>query len=235
MNPGTNGAVLALFVRIPVPGRVKTRLIPGLGAEGACHLYRAMVEDILVQARKTDLPILLFHDEGDISLLPVGWRNSASDLIRQQGADLGARMESAFVHCWAQADRVVLIGSDIPGLEARLLREAAVALHEMDAVIAPATDGGYCMIGFNRAGYCPAVFDAVPWSTDQVLAMTLQRLEQHGRRVRLLDTLQDIDTIEDLCAYRLHPCPSAITVNRLIPRLLPAPLPFPLSAPHISP
>lgn len=220
MNPGTAATVLALFVRNPVPGRVKTRLMPTLGADGACRLYRAMVEDILTQARATGLPLHLFHDEGEASLLPDFWQRSASTITVQTGADLGARMASAFEHCFVAAERVVLIGSDIPGLDARIIREAAVGLQEVDAALAPVVDGGYCLLAFNQTGYCPAVFERMPWSTDQVMNITLRRLEQHARQVRLLDTLRDIDTIEDLIAYWQQPCAGAVTVNELIPELL---------------
>jgi rSAM/selenodomain-associated transferase 1 len=147
MNNPAETTIVALFVRLPVPGRVKTRLAAALGAEDACRLYRAMVTDILSTVRSSGFPLCLFHDGKESSAPPRDWMEAASAVIAQQGASIGERMMAAFEHCFAEGiGQVLLVGSDIPGLDADLLHEAVKALTTRDAAIAPALDGGYGLI-----------------------------------------------------------------------------------------
>ena len=92
----------------------------------------------------------------------------------------------------------LLIGSDLPLLTGRLLRQAAALLTENQAVLGPADDGGYYLIGFTRAGYLPDVFRNMPWSTPAVAAVTLARLADAGRATALLPPLPDCDVAADL-------------------------------------
>lgn len=143
MKKENNPIVVALFVRIPVPGRVKTRLAANLGNEGACHLYRAMVDDILHNIKCYAYPIFLFHDGTDQSELPDEWLQAADNIITQTGDSIGERMAAAFEHCFAKEfEKVILIGSDIPSLDSRVIISASGALGNNDAVFAPAADGG---------------------------------------------------------------------------------------------
>lgn len=218
-NPADN-TIVALFVRVPVPGRVKTRLAAALGAENACLLYQAMVTDILSAVRSSGLPLWLFHDEGESSVLPRAWMEAASAVIAQQGASIGERMMAAFEHCFAEGiGQVLLIGSDIPGLDAELLTEAAKAVTAQDAAIAPALDGGYGLIALKRTTYRRRLFQDIPWSTARVLTETLAKCKECAMEARLLRNLQDIDTLEDLQTYRRAPCPHARATNSLIAAL----------------
>lgn len=216
--------LIALMVRVPVVGEVKTRLIPALGAEGACRLYRAMVEDLLEQVAATTMPLQLFYTGGDAEQLPQAWRQAAQSLCPQQGADLGARMAYALATAFKTGARVLLIGSDIPDIDATMLRNAAAALRSHEVVLTPAVDGGYCLLGLNRDIDVAPIFQAMPWSTDQVLAITRQRLTALGRRVHCLPPLRDIDTPADLLAYRCAPNPAAHRVNRVLADLPPSSL-----------
>ena len=215
--------VIALMVRVPVAGQVKTRLIPKLGTEGACRLYRAMVDHILKQAGATGLPIHLFFTGGLPEQLPPSWQQAAASIALQQGSDLGARMAHAFATCFQRAERVVLIGSDIPDMGAEILIRAWEGLADHGVVLAPALDGGYCLLALKRGVEVSGIFRDMPWSTDQVLAITRQRLGQFKHRVCLLPPLRDIDTPEDLLAYRNAPNPAARRVNQELIELVASP------------
>lgn len=208
------------MVRVPVAGQVKTRLIPTLGAEGACRLYRAMVDDLLEQAAATDMALHLFYTGGGSEQLPPSWRQAAHRLYPQQGADLGARMAHTLTTGLKIAERVVLTGSDIPDMRTPILLDAAAALRSHEVVLAPAVDGGYCLLGLNRGIDAAPIFRDMPWSTRQVLAITQQRLNNLGRSVHLLPPLRDIDTPADLLAYHHAPNPAAHRVNRVLSELL---------------
>lgn len=222
-NPTT---VVVLFVRLPVPGRVKTRLAAGLGAEGACHLYRAMVADILDALGNCGLPIHLLYDEGDDWAVPQAWRDAAARVQRQRGGDIGERMAAACADCFAAgSDQAILIGSDIPDLDSETIQAAQAALATQDAALAPAVDGGYGLIALKRARFRPEVFAAIPWSTGDVLRVTLQRFAAFGLRVGLLPELRDIDTLDDLRTYWRSPHPASAHTNRTIAGLLGAAAP----------
>ena len=93
----------------------------------------------------------------------------------------------------------MMIGSDCPGLTAALLREAGDALSSHEAVIGPADDGGYWLLGLRAP--CPDLFVDMAWSTDAVFPETMRRLEARGIAPHLLPELTDIDTGEDLAAW----------------------------------
>lgn len=213
--------VVVLFVRLPVAGRVKTRLAAGLGTEGACRLYQAMVADILEALGTCGLPIHLWYDEGDDRAVPQAWRAAAARVQRQRGGDIGERMAAACIDCFAAGnDRIILIGSDIPDLDSGAIQAALAALVTHDAALAPAVDGGYGLIALKRERFRAEVFAAIPWSSGDVLRITRQRFADCGLRVGLLPELRDIDTLDDLRAYWRSPHPAAAHTNRTIARLL---------------
>ncbi|MDD2581818.1 MAG: TIGR04282 family arsenosugar biosynthesis glycosyltransferase [Desulfuromonadaceae bacterium] len=200
-NPDVT-VVVALFVRVPIPGGVKTRLATELGNDEACCLYQAMVADILSNITSCGFPVYLFHDGNDVSELPEEWVKASSKVIAQTGDSIGEKMAAAFEYCFAHAiGQVILAGSDIPALDAQVVLSASTALESHDIAIAPAHDGGYCLIALKRKTYQPGVFTTIPWSTDQVLRTTLERCAACGLEAKLLGALQDIDTIEDIKAY----------------------------------
>ncbi len=218
---GSGEMVVALMVRAPIPGRVKTRLVPALGPTGACLLYQAMVADILANTGQSGLSLHLFYDGNEMDL-PRAWLDKAVRVWPQRGEDIGERMAAVFTDCiGAGADSVILVGSDIPALDANVIDQAAVALASHDGVLVPVEDGGYCLIALHRASFRAELFCDIPWSTDQVLAQTLRRLATLGLPTALLPLLRDIDTPEDLLAYRSNPAPMAIATNRMLEHLLP--------------
>ena len=174
MNLIRHTAVMALFVRQPLAGRVKTRLARDLGAEPACQLYRAMVTDSLAHVGASGLPLFLFHDGQDDSALPGTWLQAAERVFPQEGDALGERMAAAFERTFATgAGKVLLAGSDIPGIDAGLLKSSVEALEDHDTAFAPAFDGGYCLVASREAGFDRSIFKGIPWSTSAVLEKTL--------------------------------------------------------------
>lgn len=190
--------IVALFVKEPIPGRVKTRLAKDIGDQAACSIYRTLVDQVLQQIQASGRPLALFFD-GDEAQVPDSWKQYARFCIQQQGADLGERMAAAFSRLFSDGvHQAVVIGSDIPGIDAAYLQQAFNLMTDHGMVLGPAIDGGYCLIGFNRITFSASVFQNIPWSTDQVLELTLSAAKQAGLIVGLLPPLQDIDTVEDL-------------------------------------
>jgi len=197
---------LAIFARVPVSGRVKTRLSPAIPLPIVAQLYRAMLADALeVVASSGTGQVSLYWDSigeepSDPALPGVAIRH-------QRGAELGERLSSAFGELLAEpGDRAIVMGSDCPDLGPAVLVEAFAALEDRDLVLGPARDGGYYLIGLRRPA--PALFEGVSWGTDQVLGQTLGRAEGMGLRVARLAVLDDIDTPDDLVRFVARRCVS---------------------------
>ena len=210
-------ATVALFVRPPVPGRVKTRLAETIGDRFACTLYRAMVLDVLRAVHASGLELCLFHDGSDPGLLPAAWRRGATAVRPQCDGDLGRRMAAAFADCFqAGYAHVLLAGSDLPGLDAPTLLAAARGLEQCGAVLLPTRDGGYGLFGLHATAFSPDFFTDIAWSTDRVLNTTQERLQGAGVRVQLLPVQQDMDTSDDLRSYRRQPAAHARHTNAVL-------------------
>ena len=189
-----------VFARAPVPGAVKTRLIPALGAEAACRLYRKLLRYTLDMATDSRLPVHIWMaasaSKTEFEAL-VG--SCQAQLFAQQGADLGERMHHALSRTLSSHPGAVLIGSDCPFLRADdLIRAANLLAEGSDAVLGPALDGGYVLIGVRSS--TPALFSGINWGSPEVLASTRQRLTQLGWCWTELEPRQDIDTPSDLAS-----------------------------------
>lgn len=189
---------VVVFARAPEPGKVKTRLIPALGAVGAAALHRRLVAHSLAAATASGIgPVELWGapDAGDPFFDDCERRFGVS-LHPQGEGDLGARMQRAFEAVLARARRAILVGSDIPALTSRYLRDADRELGDHDAVIGPAEDGGYVLIGLTR---CDArLFSGIAWGGPDVLAATRLRMKALSWRASELPPLWDLDRPEDL-------------------------------------
>jgi rSAM/selenodomain-associated transferase 1 len=208
MSSTSCDALIIVFAKAPRAGEVKTRLIPVLGAEGAAALHRQLVHRTLVTATNAGLGPVELHgapDDQDAFLRDCACRFGVA-LLPQQGGDLGARMCHAFEEALARHARVIIVGTDCPVLTEQHLRDAQAALAAgNDAVLIPAEDGGYALIGLAQ---CDAsLFQGVAWGGNTVLAATRERLKTLGWRWHELETLWDIDRPED---YRRW---SALVVN----------------------
>lgn len=174
-----------------------TRLIPAIGAERAATLHRAMIHRTVESALASGVgPVELWCIPDTDHEVFLGLRsNSAVTLHTQVGPDLGARMHAAID---ARPGAAVVIGTDCPSLEPGDLVRASEALHAntTDAVVTPAFDGGYVLIGVNAA--CTELFAGVEWGTERVLAQTRERAGTAGMRLLELAPRQDVDRPEDL-------------------------------------
>ncbi|WP_462322853.1 TIGR04282 family arsenosugar biosynthesis glycosyltransferase [Halochromatium sp.] len=195
-------ARILVFAKAPVPGACKTRLIPALGPEGAARLAEALLIDTLDRIATADLAQIELWCAPDIShpLFQALAERHGLSLQTQFGADLGERMLAATAAALASAEPVLLIGTDCPDLDADYLQQALAALARRPAVLGPANDGGYVLLGLRRstAPVLPALFAPMPWGSDQVAAMTRERMRAAGLEWTELPTLTDIDRPEDL-------------------------------------
>lgn len=195
---------LILFTRLPEAGRAKTRLIPALGAVGAATLQRQLTEHTLLQAQafseRQGLPLEIHFADGDEEAMQH-WLG-AHAFKRQAAGSIGDRMKQAFAQAFADGmGQVVLIGTDCPGLNEGVLRQAFLALHDSDLVLGPAVDGGYYLIGLKQSR--PVLFDAIAWGTASVLQQTLAKAK--SLHVSQLAPLHDIDRPQDLVHFDYHP------------------------------
>lgn len=190
---------IIIMLKYPQPGRVKTRLGKELGEERAAELYRFFVACELVTVHSLQASVLLScHPHWPLSAYRA-WLGGEYRYISQAEGDLGVKMRASFQTAFDMGlSRVVLIGSDLPLLPAASIQSALARLQDHDAVIGPALDGGYYLIGLHRQSFHPEIFTDIPWSTSQVLALTQKRLGDHNLNTFVLPNLRDIDTLEDL-------------------------------------
>jgi len=187
------------FVRHPAAGQVKSRLAAVLGNDSALDLYRAFVQDMLDTIDGTGLACRICVHPPDVLPSVSSWLGPHRRYLPQAGKDLGERMENAFRAIFAEgAASAVLIGSDLPDLPAGLMSEAIGSLERNGAVIGPAADGGYFLVGFRRDAFLPDIFREMPWSGPDLCGRTLERFREHRASVHLLPPWQDVDTVEDL-------------------------------------
>ena len=182
-----NGALIVI-AKEPVPGRVKTRLVPPLTGTEAAHLARAALSDTLRVASAVDArQRVLALDGRPGPWLPRGWR-----VVAQPAGTLDVRLVAAFGA--ASGGPALLIGMDTPHVRAGQL--AAFDPDGHDACLGLAEDGGYWAIGLRNPALAAEVISGVPMSTSHTGAEQLRRLHAAGLRVQLLDTLADVDTID---------------------------------------
>jgi uncharacterized protein len=194
---------LIIFTRYPEPGKVKTRLIPALGAGGAALLHQQMTEHTIKQARALQQLISVTIEvwfTGGNQVLMQDWLGEDLTFQEQPLGDLGDRMSLAVQKACDQGyTAVVIIGTDCLDLSVTLLEQSFQMLKSNILTIGPATDGGYYLIGLQRS--FPALFTGINWSTDTVLRETLKIAEDLQLKPTLLPCLHDTDIPEDL----LHP------------------------------
>jgi rSAM/selenodomain-associated transferase 1 len=195
-------ARIQLFAKAPLVGAAKTRLIPALGAAGAARLHERLLRETLARLAPALLaPIELWcAPDCDHPVFVELAARYALTLRRQRGEDLGERLQQAAADALSggaeAAEMVLLIGCDCPDLDAGYAAEALEALEGHDAVLGPAADGGYVLLGLRRAE--PALFRGMPWGGEHVAALTRARMHSVGLRWRELAVLRDLDRPEDL-------------------------------------
>jgi rSAM/selenodomain-associated transferase 1 len=185
---------LIIFVKNPEPGKVKTRLARSIGAEAALAVYKRLLQHTKDITSKVDARRVMFYsswiDDQD------GWERPKYEKRVQSGTDLGERMANAFSLVLNGVDQAVIIGSDCLELTAGIIDQAFAALERFDAVIGPARDGGYYLLGIKQ--FHPELFDGKEWSTSTVFQDTAADLRVLGLSYEALPVLSDIDDVDDL-------------------------------------
>ena len=196
-------AVLMVFCKAPVAGRVKTRLMTKLSAEQAMQVHIELAQRTLQLATQHHLcPVQLWcTPTTDHVFFTTSAQTYQVTLMQQQGVDLGQRMNNAFCRAFDSYSRALIVGCDCPSLTEQDLEAALTALNQTSqCVLAPAEDGGYVLIGLSQPQ--PKLFDNMPWGTKRVLEQTRARIKHANLRHQELKQQWDVDTPEDLARYR---------------------------------
>jgi uncharacterized protein len=195
-----NRQCLLLFLKYPERGKVKSRLAKDLNKDITLLLYKNFILDLLDTLKKGKFRVKICFHPPDSKEKVTDWLGNNYVYMPQIGEDLGERMKNAFTTVYSEGfSKAVLIGSDIPDLNDTVLDEASEC-DDHDAVIGPASDGGYYLIGFQNNTFLPEIFDGIQWGSGTVFKKTIGILKKNNRKVHILPEWQDIDRLDDLRA-----------------------------------
>jgi uncharacterized protein len=187
--------LLLIFIKNPEPGKVKTRLAKTVGKNKAYQVYLDLLSHSITVAKKVDSVRQVWYSsfiDRDDEIA----ENTFQKFI-QKGSDLGERMEYAFAQGFKNGyEKIVIIGSDCPGITASIIEDAYKMLDDCDVVLGPSEDGGYYLLGMRQ--FNPELFSNIEWSTERVLQQTGFAIQKKGLAWHQLPVLNDIDTEEDL-------------------------------------
>jgi len=187
--------LLVIFVKNIKLGKVKTRLAKTVGNENAFTIYKALVEVTENATSCINVDKRIYFSD---AIIHEKWPNDYKAV--QKGANLGERMSNAFQDGFDDGyAEIVLIGSDLPNITETIIHEGFKSLLHNEVVFGPAEDGGYYLVGMSKFYNC--IFQNKAWSTTTLLDETLAELKQKKIEVSLIETLNDIDTFEDLQGY----------------------------------
>ncbi len=195
-----SNAKIIQFAKAPEIGRVKTRLVPALGEQGALDLHKQLVERVfstITRAQLCDVELWVSGSRVDSFFNSLVTTEHNCPIRIQAGEDLGRRMAHAFQATLGEYDNVLIVGSDCPVLSSSYLEQALEVLGAgADVVLGPAEDGGYVLVGMSRAR--PEIFEGIEWGSGRVLQQTREKLKQLGIEWIELAQLWDVDRPEDL-------------------------------------
>ncbi|WP_298555496.1 TIGR04282 family arsenosugar biosynthesis glycosyltransferase [uncultured Algibacter sp.] len=190
--------LVIVFVKNIKLGKVKTRLAKTIGNQGAYNVYSELVKVTEQATENVSADKRIYFSD---AVVDTKWKNDYKAV--QQGIGLGERMKNAFQKGFKDGyKRIVLIGSDLPDITANHINKGLDVLKENEVVFGPAEDGGYYLIGLSKMN--KSVFENKPWSQAHLLEETLQELNKKQVTFTTLDTLNDIDTYEDLIASKFY-------------------------------
>ena len=191
-------ALLIVFVKNIILGKVKTRLAKTVGDNKAFEVYKQLVDITEECSKKVRSDKHIYFSDVVINSL---WIDELKFI--QDGENLGDRMSNAFEYGFKKGyEKIVLIGSDLPDISPEIIDEGFGVLRNNDVVFGPAEDGGYYLIGMTKPH--KFIFENKPWSESCLLETTLKELGKQGVGFSLLQTLNDIDTFEDLKSSKLY-------------------------------
>jgi len=193
-----NKNLLLIFTRNPELGKVKSRLAQGVGQENALEIYKTLLKHTHDVVSKINCTKRVGYSV-KVRLSDL-WESESFEKFKQEGDDLGDRMGSAFAKAFSENfQKVLIVGSDLYDLQQTHIEKAFEALDTHDAVIGPAKDGGYYLLGMKIM--IPAVFKDKTWGAETVFEATMADLA--SANVYQLETLNDIDYAEDLEGYEI--------------------------------
>ena len=186
---------LVIFIKNPVKGKVKTRLAAAIGDDMALEIYQKLIGHTLNMVKNVAADkFIYFSDSVDET---IGYVNTPVHKVVQSGNDLGEKMNNAFAQLFKSGyTRVVIVGTDCPGINENILEKAFGELNNSDVVIGPATDGGYYLLGMKEMHN--DLFEKIAWSTAIVLHSTIERCNTNNLSYSLLKALSDVDEEADL-------------------------------------
>ncbi|PJZ83767.1 TIGR04282 family arsenosugar biosynthesis glycosyltransferase [Leptospira harrisiae] len=186
---------LIIFAKQPELGKVKTRLAVSIGDSKTLQIYFELLEITKKVTSVFEAEKIVYWDHLHLKN-SLRFEFGYATKVQAEG-DLGFKMKVAFQNEFQnKLGKIVIIGTDCPFLTKEIFEKAYSALDESDFVIGPATDGGYYLLGMKE--FYPFVFNSIPWSTNEVLTLTLQSIQKNKKTVTLLSELNDIDDIDDL-------------------------------------
>jgi len=191
---------LIVFVKNAIEGQVKTRLAKTIGQGQALSVYLYMQKYLAnLLSGVLSFEIYIFYSDF-LTDQPDAWSGPNFKKRIQKGNDLGERMNNALDQILPLHQNVLLVGSDIAGLNLTILEEGFQRLNHFDTVLGPAQDGGYYLIGMKHSH--PYIFQKMTWSHKQVMAQTIEKITELGLNYSLLPVLSDVDTYEDWVNHR---------------------------------
>ncbi len=206
-------SLLIVFVKNIILGKVKTRLAKTIGDVGAFNIYYELFSITESASQKVNVDRHIYFSD---VIIPSKWEGDKKFV--QEGEDLGIRMRNAFQDGFNQGyDNIILIGSDLPNISKEIIDTGFDTLQNNDVVFGPAEDGGYYLVGMSKMN--APIFENKPWSQSELLAVTLTQLKEQQQSVGFIDTLNDIDTFEDLIAsdfYKKNPKIQQIIASKTI-------------------
>ncbi|MBA59515.1 MAG: hypothetical protein CMQ40_10140 [Gammaproteobacteria bacterium] len=190
--------IIQIFAKTPIPGRVKTRLIPLLGDKGACDFHKRMITKLVnnLSESYSKIEIWTDFDTGDHFLNGFGF-----PVVEQIGKDLGEKMINALNLGLVSNEKVALIGTDLPQMSSAYVRLAFKQLDKYPVVLGPTYDGGFGLISVRHLS--PSIFEEVLWGREDVLEKILRNIASIGSNYFLLSRILDVDTPEDYRRYQL--------------------------------
>jgi uncharacterized protein len=193
---------LLIFTKSPILGEVKTRLQPDYSPEESLIIYKKLLFDTLERTKNIE--------DVDVELCCAPDRNTSFflhcendypiTLSNQEGADLGERMAFSISVTLQTYAKVVVIGTDCPDIDEGYIQQAFSKLNEHDAVIGPAVDGGYVLLGLKE--FSTEIFSGITWGEDSVFKKTQDTINRIGWTCHHLETKHDVDRPEDLHRYQ---------------------------------
>ena len=194
------------MARWPAPGRCKSRLAAGIGSRRAAAVQRELCLHTCAVARQAQRRlafalVLAAQGPGPRALARWAAELGCDGAVAQGRGSLGVRLQRQLLRARRRgAGKVVLVGSDLPGLEAADLEQAFRALDRAPLVLGPAADGGYWLIGLD--GSWPQLFSGIPWGSARVLEHTSGAAARLGLQPRWLSCRHDLDRPADLASWR---------------------------------